>query len=195
MKPLLACDIDGVIAECMGPLLHTLRQRGFECDYHEVTSYEWPLTFLEGKVEQPASYLANIWWDEAFLRNQPVILPMLRALTQLRGMVNQLYMLTARDPLCHPHVPAVTRLWLDEYGVPYDKVIFQPHKAEYCRTKGIKYIIEDSPATAEACHALGIGVFLIDHPYNRDVRARGGLWRVHHPSEIPRLLEEDLARV
>jgi 5'(3')-deoxyribonucleotidase len=136
----------------------------------------------------PKAYIVEVLADPELFGSLPLILSTKILLTKIRGLFRGLHVVTSRPEV----LKDVSRQWLDQYGIPYDKLIFTHDKGKYCHDQGASYIIEDAPHHAEDCHSYGIGVFLIDKPYNREVRERGGLWRVKHPMEIHPLLLEDL---
>lgn len=185
---IFCCDIDNVLADLDGPLLDRIA-RDLEIVIPEIAEWHALERHLAPVLPDAREWLDQIFADPAFLRELPLMLPMLRVLQQVRGMVQSIHIVTARPPTTQE----ITRYWLDCYGIPYDKFVMTQEKAEYCRSKRARYIVEDAPHHAEQCLDIGVGVFLIDKPYNRHLAARGGLWRIHHPMEIPDLLAADLA--
>lgn len=182
----LVCDIDGVLADWLGPAVDRLNARyGARVDPREVTA--WKMAPFWGDPPDWSEAFGELA-DPGFLRELPLYLPALTMLRKVRGMVGSVHIVTAREKSSE----GATRLWLDHYGIPYDRLAFTYDKALYCKNAGASHIIEDAGHHAAACHTLGVGVFLVDQPYNRDLTERGGIWRVRHHAEIPPLLAQDL---
>lgn len=187
MKPLLCCDLDSVLCDTLTPTVDRINQT-FNLDLHpnQITSYHYePL--VQPFITNPRAWLDDLFADKEFMVNCPLILPSLVGLRKIRGLSRAVHIVTARDPSTRDF----TTQWLEDYGVPYDKLVFSSEKAQYCRDVGAKYIIEDAGHHAEDCHSYGIGVFLVDYAYNRYVEPRGGLWRVNTLLEVPALMAQD----
>ena len=190
MKTVFCSDLDSCLADSDAPLLARVNQElGLQLSPEDITQYAFePL--LEGVLENPRAWLTDLFDEPDWVSNYPLILPALSAMRKIRGMVTELHIVTARRDV----VKDATRAWLFEHGFPYDKIVHTQDKAGYCREVKASYIFEDAPHHAEACHAAGVGVFLMDKAYNRNLTDRGGLWRVTNPLEIIPILKDDLAR-
>lgn len=189
-KPLLCCDMDGVIAEADGPLLAKINAE-FGTDFHPRQITGWAIEELIGNVVPDANtYIWSTFSDPDFIASQPLVLPakifLRKAYQHFRGVE----IVTSRPE----SIRAETAGWLDHYGIPYTRLVHTKNKGEYCQQAGARYMIEDAPHHAEDVHRYGVGVFLIDKPYNQHVEARGGLWRVTSPTDILPILLEDLKR-
>ena len=183
-RPLVCCDIDGVLNDLLGPLCDGLWARhGVWIRPEEIVSWDTPRALVGDAADE-------IFDDLALTGELPFMLPALTAMRQIRGMARQIHIVTARPDT--DDMVAATRRWLDVYGIPYEKLVFTADKAAYGRANGARYMIEDSLRHAKACHELGIGVFLVDAPYNREIEPVGGIWRVQSLLEIPELLAADL---
>lgn len=193
MKRILCCDIDGVLSDMTGIVLHRIWcDHGLVITPDQLTHYQ-RLDELLAEARVDPGYLPDLFHDKDVLDNVPIMLPAIPALRRIRGMVQSIHIVTARNHHAYDWVSGITRSWLDRYGIPYDKLVFSTDKAAYCRSVQAGYLIEDAPQHAEAALALGVGVFLLDHPYNRQLADRGGLWRVGNHREIVDLLEADLS--
>ena len=195
MKPNIAVDIDGVLADSDGPLCGAINEDlDLKLDPKDWTHY-WHLDEIMAEyVKDPKEYVGSHFWKDGFLRGLPVYLSAIPAMKRIAGLAKEVHIVTMRNTERNPTCKEQTRLWLDHYGFVYDKIAYTAQKAMYCRQNNIKYIIEDSPEHARECASVGIGVFLVNKPYNQDVVATGknGIWRVDLLTEIPRLLIEDL---
>lgn len=189
-KPLLCCDIDGVIADADGPLLARINAE-YGTSFHPSQITTWLFeSLIADTVPNAGEYIGKTFADPDFILAQPLILPAKTLLRQVYQYFRGVHMVTSRPE----SIRAETAAWLDHYGISYSKLAHVTNKGEYCRQVGARYHIEDAPHHAEDVHSYGIGVFLIDKPYNQDVTPRGGLWRVSNPLEILPLLLEDLKR-
>lgn len=198
-KPNVLCDIDGVCADCMGPMYYHLSQRGFDLDPARNTNYfavHEQLQEVHGlSAEEAETLLGEIFWGKGFMLAQPVRLDAVRALPLIVGIANEVHMVTARDTLKGPHVIAETMAWLETYAFPHHTLAFEKDKITYCREKKMSYVIEDAPHTAEKAHRHGYGVFLVNAPYNQEITPRARLWRVDALTEIPPIMEADWAAI
>ena len=195
--PLIACDIDGVLADPLGPLLDWIQDAFCVAIAPEdVTHWDNVLNVARNQSSSPITTEAwnaarrAFWTSPAVIGELPFVLPYRTALARVRGMTGGLHIVTERgDELLE-----TSRAWLDSYGIPFDRIALRKDKAAYCRERRISYIIDDDPDVALSCQRTGVGVFLIDQPYNRAVPPLGGIWRVHAPLDIPGMLEHDLCR-
>lgn len=186
-------DIDGVLAESDGPLLDIVNSDlGTDFSPSDLTSYHKLDELLEGFHVAP-DYLHKIYHGDRFILRQPVYAASITGMRLLAGM-GELHIVTARDPEAGPHVKKETKQWLDEHGFVYEKLVFSRDKAAYCRSTGCRYAIEDAPQHADALAKAGIGVLLVDKPYNQEVKATGanGIWRIIHLSEAAGIIKHDL---
>ncbi|MBU0466691.1 MAG: hypothetical protein KKF39_03365, partial [Nanoarchaeota archaeon] len=82
-----------------------------------------------------------------------------------------------------------TKAWVERYfpsmflGVCFTNAFSlegeRRKKVDVCRELGVKIIIEDSPTIARACYGAGMGVVLLDAPWNRQVDLPEGVVRVN----------------
>lgn len=195
--PVVACDIDGVLADVLAPLLDWMCDAfGVEIALEEVTDWDNVLNLVRNRSSMVVTNEAwnaarrEFWTSDEILGELPLVLPMLTAMRAVRGMAKAMHVVTERDG----ETRKITRMWLDSYGIPYDQIVFRADKSAYCRENFIRYIIDDDAEVARSCHNVGVGVFLIDQTYNRHVEEIGGIWRITAPMDIPYLLENDMNR-
>lgn len=193
----LACDVDGVLCESDGPLCAAItRETGIPLHPDQVVCWDFYHHYLGQFLDDPDAFLQAFWSDPVIARGLPFVLPALPAVRELRGLVDRLVVLTARDPTCE-ELRVATRLWLDRYGIDYDAIVHTRDKAAACADQAITYLVEDAPDHAEACAAIGIRVYLVDKPYNRAVvegsrSKKGFIRRVEQIGEVPPLVRADL---
>lgn len=196
VKTKIGVDIDGVISTDFSMSIDMLNAH-FGTSFHtnEVDDYYFE-NFYERhgfSKEEARSLLDEAFHSSEFLSKSAVILPMLTTLKRLSGMSSDpsgVTIITARPEV----TKTATKQYIDDHGISYHSIVHTSDKRSYCREKGIRYMIEDSPRQAEECSSIGVGVLLIDYPYNRSVHATGknGIWRIEHPSEIPQIIEKDI---
>lgn len=195
-KTKIGVDIDGVITTDFSMTIDMLNEH-FGTNFHpnEINDYYFE-NFYESKgfsKDEARSLLDEAFHNSEFLNKSAIILPMLTTLKKLSGMSSDpsgVTIITARPEV----TKASTKQYIDNHGISYHSIVHTADKRSYCREHNIRYMIEDSPRHANECANIGVGVFLIDYPYNRDVKATGknGIWRIEHPSEIPELIQKDL---
>lgn len=200
MKTRIAVDVDQVLAMTFDRVVDAMNAE-FGTDVSPAEVDDWNVADFWAKrcdfePDLIAEAFDDIFHSEELLDTAAVNLPMVTVMRRLAGWSsdpNGPIVITARPP----GLAQTTRLWLQEYGLPFSRLVHTPDKATYCREHKIRYILEDSPHQAVACHGVGVGVFLFDYPWNRHVEATGdnGIWRIHHPAAIPELLWSDLVAV
>lgn len=198
MKTRIAVDIDNVIFIHHDMTIDRLNEE-FDCDLTrgDIKKYNYTESYLEKYPDlnqrKFQKFLDALMNDAEYLSQAAPSLPMLTALKVLAGMSadgSGVTVLTSRPE----SIKSETRLMLDKHGVAYSKIVHTKDKTMACRSNNIKYLIEDNPEHAEAVKMAGVSVFLIDYPYNRDIKATGenGVWRVENPIHIPELMRKDL---
>lgn len=200
MKTRIAVDVDQVLAMTFDRVADRINAEfGTDVDPAHVADWDvasfWAERCGRPRIELEQAF-ERAFADPEFIRTAAVNLPMIPVMRRLAGWSsdpNGPIVITARPP----ELMDATRLWLQEYGLPFSKLVHTHDKAGYCRDHKIRYILEDSPHHALACHGIGVGVFLLDYPWNRHVEATGanGIWRIDNPIAIPELLWSDLSAV
>ncbi|WP_054696164.1 5' nucleotidase, NT5C type [Syntrophomonas palmitatica] len=76
-----------------------------------------------------------------------------------------------------PRIEEITKEWLEQYGIVYDRLILNTtpnlhhfSKLEVCLQNGIQIMIEDHHQLAEEI-AQTMPVILFDYPYNRHLES------------------------
>jgi uncharacterized HAD superfamily protein len=133
----------------------------------------------EAVVEFFDTYLASIY-REVKPKEQA------REIIEQLQKQHQIMLITSRN-YQYPGVEDVTREWLKEYGIPYDKLILNPSsnmhyfdKLAVCMQNGVNLMIEDHHDLAQELSEF-MPVILFDYPYNKHVKSenifRVGNWR------------------
>lgn len=179
----IGIDIDNVISdydncfikEC---LLHdkTLRNNGVINIYSSniFGMFDWTPeeadSFYKNNAERIATNLTPIYHSKEYI-------------DKLKADGHKIIIITARDDgtWCNPHT--LTRTWLSNNHIYYDKLIFTrgaSFKLEKCFENNINLMIDDSKTVYLDCIKHNISVLLMDTIGNRDISAT----RVHSWKEI-----------
>lgn len=164
----LACDLDGVIADLRGglrALAHTLApaETTGAADPTAQTPQAWlrscgytdaTITAVWAKVRDPAT---RFWASLPRLPDAPVA-PLVALAT-----VTTVYLLTDRDgPTAQPQ----TLDWVLQHVGRAVSVVVTPHKARAARALGITHALDDAPAMVRAYRQAGIDAVLVRQPWN-----------------------------
>lgn len=179
----IGIDIDNVISdydncfikEC---LLHdkTLRNNGVINIYSSniFGMFDWTPeeadSFYKNNAERIATNLTPIYHSKEYI-------------DKLKADGHKIIIITARDDgtWCNPHT--LTRTWLSNNHIYYDKLIFTrgaSFKLEKCFENNINLMIDDSKTVYLDCIKHNISALLMDTIGNRDISAT----RVHSWKEI-----------
>lgn len=196
-KSRIGVDVDGVLAIHFDRTIDLLNERyNVYLSPADITDYRYEESYLSrfSDIDRDdiKQFVKGLWTNPEYFAESAPSLPMLKACRELSGMSldpQGITVITARQD----SLQESTKLWLDRYGIAYKQIVHTNNKAEYCRDNKFNYMVEDAPHQAEQIAAKGIGVFLIDYPYNQNVEATGlnGIWRIHNPVEIPPLIRID----
>lgn len=186
-KPLVFVDLDGVVADFVGPLI----KKGFPYpqDYHFGNYSEEDRKYVNSLFRDPDFYLQ--------LEPMPGAQEALMSMIELNVFGG---FLTAR-----PHsVLEATMRWVGRH-FPFvfltspQPVINHPDKAGFVREAASLYggdirVVEDAPHHASGIAKAGGLVYLVDHPYNRNSDYPAGVLRVEGIEEaVDHLRSEVLA--
>lgn len=182
----IGIDIDNVISnfndvllkEC---LIHDkkLRNNGIvniKADYITKGMFDWT------EEELKNFYSNNI---EKIAENLEVLDGAREYINKLRDDGYTIFIITGRDNGDYINPYEMTKKWLDENNIYYDKLIFtnsyETHsKAKECLKNHIDIMIDDSKRICDDCVKNNITVLLMDTPYNKN----SNITRVHKWEEI-----------
>jgi len=172
---IIGIDIDNTISHTTEMIMHYVRIYGEEqgintkadySQYYLEDSLGWPIetvdTFLEG-------YLPYIYRE---------VQPKAEAIEVIQELKDQheLVLITSRN-VQFPRIEEITKEWLEQYGIVYDRLILNTtpnlhhfSKLEVCLQNGIQIMIEDHHQLAEEI-AQTMPVILFDYPYNRHLES------------------------
>ena len=92
-------------------------------------------------------------------------------INKLKDEGNEIYIITARhgeERISTEEIQSITKNWLEENGVIYDKLIFSPEdKLETCLNNKIDVMVEDKPANINKL-STKIPVVCFHSGYNED---------------------------
>lgn len=118
--------------------------------------------------------LADKFWDEYYfyyLQNYPVRDFASEIIKKISNESNEVYIITARhgeERISTEEIQSITKKWLEENGIIYDKLIFSPEdKLETCLNNKIDIMVEDKPANINKI-STKIPVVCFHSEYNKN---------------------------
>ena len=182
----IGIDIDNVISNFNEVLLNEffihdkdLRSSGIinvNADYITKGMFDWT------KEELDEFYMSNI---ERIAKKLVVLDGAKEYINKLRNDGYNIFIITGRDNGEYTNPYEMTKKWLDENNIIYDKLIitsaYDTHsKTKVCLKNHIDIMIDDSKRICEDCVINNIKALLMDTPYNKD----SSITRVHNWEEI-----------
>ena len=84
---------------------------------------------------------------------------------------NEIIFITARhDRNENTNIETVTKKWLEENNIPFNKVFLGRKKVEVCEEEKIDIFIDDSYENCKSVKEKNIKVYLIDHITNKNIQ-------------------------
>lgn len=169
----IGIDIDNVISNFNEDLLNEyleydkqLRNSGIineKADYIRKGMFDWTET------EEQEFYKNNI---ERIAKNLKVKDGAREYIDKLKEEVHYICIITGRDNGEYSDPYNMTKEWLDNNSIKYDKLILtdaytKKEKAIKCLENNIDIMIDDSVGNCKCCIENNIKTFLMDTPYNR----------------------------
>ena len=169
----IGLDIDNVISDFNEKLLEEykihdkeLKNSGIinkNADYIRKGMFDW------SKEEETNFYNNNI---ERIVKKLEVIEEAKEYIDKLHYDGHLIYIITGRDNGEYKEPYDMTKSWLDDNNIYYDKLIltdaYDKHaKTEKCLEYNIDIMIDDSVRICSECIENGITTILMDTPYNR----------------------------
>ncbi len=193
----IAIDIDDVLARFNHHFLAFLEERyGLQVRYEDLFSFHYEDSLGLDSTEVWAR-LEAFFGDASFHEIAPV-LGAVEAVEALRGE-HELFVLTSR----HDALIEATLQFLERhFSKFYCEVIFtgqvgggshrkfRATKATACVERNIQCLIEDHIDYARDCAAVGVQVFLMDTPWNRNEPLGENMRRVHSWEEALKAIRD-----
>lgn len=160
IRPCFAVDIDNVLGRAEPEV-----QRLFQ----EVTGTSWPVGLYGSAGGLDASQIDRELIEEIFSRFHEECIPRLSLFPgakQALAVIHRRYriiIVTARRPHSRPQ----TLQWLVNHGIPFDALYHTEEKTEIPET--ISAAIDDHPYHIQGYRAVGMQVFVMDQPWNREI--------------------------
>lgn len=176
----IGIDIDGVIADS-DPVYRMFIKKylGKDLKREEVTSF-----FYEDCLGISSGEMDKVW--DLFNEEQGwnIIEPVEGAVECLNkfSSKNKIFVISSRPAF----LENVTRNWLEQYRIKYDKLILTDGlpKLDAVKNLGITHFIEDRLDYAVEMAKNGIKVLLFDYPWNQCDEKQPNLFRVKNWSDI-----------
>ena len=159
-RPCFAVDIDNVLGRAEQEV-----QRLFQ----ELTGTPWPVGLYGSAGGLDTSQLERELIEEIFSRfHEESIprLPLFPGAKQALAIIHSRYrivIVTARRPHSRPQ----TLQWLVSHGIPFDALYHTEEKTEI--PESMTAAIDDHPHHIQGYRALGMQVFVMDQPWNREI--------------------------
>ncbi len=188
----IGIDIDNVISNFNEVLLNEffihdkdLRNNGIinaNADYITRGMFDWT------KEELDEFYMSNI---ERIAKKLVVLDGAKEYIDKLKNDGYNIFIITGRDNGEYTNPYEMTKKWLNENSIYYDKLIltnaYDTHsKTKECLKYHIDIMIDDSKRICEDCVINNITTLLMDTPYNKD----SNITRVHNWEEIYEFITE-----
>ena len=169
----IGIDIDNVISNFDEELLKEyikhdkeLRNTGIinpHAEYIRKGMFDW------SKEEDNTFYKENI---EQIAKNLKVIEGAKEYIDKLKEGGHKIYIITGRDNGDYSDPYNMTKEWLQENNIYYDKLIFtdsydKGQKSKKCIENNVEIMIDDSVSICKNCVESGITTLIMDKPYNR----------------------------
>lgn len=188
-------DLDGVLALTQQSLFKELQNRGFLVgrEFTHIKTWQMENAF-PGEVSTKDIidvFRSPKFWER--IEVCPLLLSSAKTLAQEYGV--DLHIVTARTPSEFVgNVEIITRKWLYQYDVPYERVAFVPaeHKHLYCIEKNLDFFVEDRTDTAVRIGDTNTTSYLVATTYNREVVEnpwKYGMLKVMNRSYYPHLYD------
>ena len=140
-----------------------------------------------GIINQNAKYIRNDMFDwseeednifykeniEKIAKNLKVIEGAKEYIDKLKKDGHNIYIITGRDNGEYSDPYNMTKEWLQENNIYYDKLIFtdaydKSQKSKECIKNNVEIMIDDSVSICKNCVESGITTLIMDKPYNRE---------------------------
>lgn len=169
---IIGIDIDNVLADYNGALekvyakftkKHHIKLKDKNAYFRQM--YDWD------EKEEQKFYYDNI---EKMIKNLQPQKHCQKIITKLHNDGHKIFIITGRDNKDYVSPKEITKAWLENNNIYYDKLIFTnayilEDKAQSCLKNKIDIMIDDSKNVFNECSKLGIRVLLFDTKYNRDI--------------------------
>lgn len=195
VKPVVAIDIDGTLADYHGMLLN------LTCDYMGVLPEDRPPGSYDG-TQNFGDWVCRSFGIErsdyrdiklalrqgGYKRFMPPIGDVAAFVSELRASC-EVWVTTTRPYMRHDSVDPDTREWLRRYGVRFDGLLYDEDKytrlAEYVNPQRIIMVLDDLPEQYDSAAAL----FGKDVPILRRTHWNRGVYRDHTAQDLDEVLE------
>jgi uncharacterized HAD superfamily protein len=183
MHKRIAIDIDGVIYDIVDSTIRYLRELETPVILNRK---DWTTYKLSGCCNISYTDEKELFLNTKLYNGKPIE----NSIESIKELVSKgwiIYLITARD---FDALYSLTIKWLQEYHVPFHKLIFSKDKISFLKKESIDFFVEDYDTTALEARCNNIkNVYLIDAPYNQNAL---GITRVKNLAEVVNLVEKEI---
>lgn len=187
-KRVVGVDIDGVLADYPKSFVDFINiELGTNFNIEQVQGYDIPTAL--GIPTEMGLALKNKYREDGMKRFIPVIKGAKEALDFFRQEGKTIVLLTARPYKKYKRIFADTQEWLNNNSLVFDSILWDDDKnirlLREVGAENIDFFVEDRADQANKIAALGIDCYLVDAPYNKDVKwLHPGVTRVKNIQEV-----------
>jgi len=148
----------------------------------------------ELKIEQEDYDKLKHKWRETGWDGKLSVMPLAKyVLDKLKERNYKILILTRRPVERYKRIYADTIFWLKRNELPFDGIFWsngEKEKEILSKFKNVGFVVEDDPVQAENLAKVGFSVFLLEKPYNREIKTQENLIVIERLTEIFRWLNE-----
>jgi uncharacterized protein len=160
-KNIIGVDIDNVLSDTDLVIRELIEQEyGIKASREHITSWDY-FNSIQITIEQE-DFIFDLFYDKYCLQT-PAIELASESLTIL-STDYLIWLVTSRPT----KTDLLTKQWLIQHNINYDKLIYSNSKVDYLDT--IKLLIDDNGETAIEYATKGVPVILFNYPWNTEYR-------------------------
>ena len=144
--------------------------------------------------DEKTAVIWNITYGDEMMLNFPCKAGAKMMINALYDAGHTIIFLTARSVNWHKEPEKVTRMWLQNNGIKYHKLIIERvDKEQVCKDINADVFVDDDLEITSnvAMHCPKTKVFLMDSRYNHDKQNAGGTERIESLENLSFYLEEE----
>jgi len=192
-KSLIGIDIDEVVAEFLESFLKFYNTKyNKEHRKEDFETYQFEDTI--GGTHEDAVNLVKEFGNHYFFENLPLVDGAVEHVKEL-SKEYEIIFITARHPMFKEKTESFLKKYFEEIfsEVLYTGEAFAKYgitKADLCKERGIKIMIDDNKLFANELAEKGVKVFLLDKPWNKNYDKHENIIKVKDWKEVIKKIQE-----